>query len=138
MVKKIIDMRNNGLLEELTDNEKILNVYFLIEEEKSMAYHLVTILVKTNLAIYVARRGNYSFESSGGGKSTIKDVLRQIFKKQNSFDDFSIFCVKNKDLNEIEDEKIIEINKLPEAIDCKDIVEYNFQRFKKFINEIKK
>jgi len=113
MVKKRIDMRN-GISKHLDKDEKILNVYFLIEEEKSNFYHLCVPVVVTNKAVYFDYKF-YSFDSvgaKGGGFQNIKDLVKDIAKTQKTAD-FNVLCVKNKDLEELENENKLEIENIP-------------------------
>ncbi len=114
MVKKRIDMRN-GISKYLDKDEKILNVYFLIEEEKSNFYHLCAPVVVTNKAVYFDYKGFYSFDSvgaKGGGFQNIKDLVKDIANSQNKTD-FNILCVKNKDLDALENTNRFEIKNIP-------------------------
>jgi len=136
MVKKIIDMRRENLKKEL-QNKEVLDVYFLIENEPTTHYHLVTIVVKTDKVIYISPRGYYSFESSGGGKAALIDVIKSILSIKNNFSSFHFWCAENQDLKILEDETYLECNALPKA-ECKDsnIINETYNKFlklKKFI-----
>jgi len=117
MVKKIIDMRGDNLKKEL-QNKEILDVYFLIENEPTTHYHLITIVVKTDKVIYISPRGYYSFESSGGGEAALIDVIKSILSIKNNFNSFHIWCARNQDLEILEDETYLECNKIPK-VECK-------------------
>jgi len=133
MVKIVTDMRVNKLYEIIKDKD-VLGVYFLIEKNTDNAYHKVVPVIITNKAIFVSPRWCYSFESTGGGRAALKDVIRSILKKDKNFNKFQLYCVENNLLDKLESDTILEITELPLPTECE---EDSLEVAKKALEEIK-
>ena len=142
MIKKIVDLTKRGALKRVLHcDEKILDVYFLVEEKSSTHNYLTTIVIRTPKGLYVAPRSSYSLESTGGGRNAIKSALNNIFEVSPNFNDFHIWCAKNEYLDELEDETILEYRCCPfklQKVDCPKNGYFNIEKImQKYFEEIK-